>query len=99
MIVLIILVLIVIAGMGWTKYQGAKALTFTHVDVTGLSLDEIVAIGSKASGSLTGRANREHADRPAYWGRRGRVAGAGSGQRHGVQCAATAGRPGVPRRW
>jgi len=55
MIVLILLVLIVIAGMGWVKYQGTKALTFTHVDVTGLSLDEIVAIGSKASGSLTGR--------------------------------------------
>jgi hypothetical protein len=55
MIVLVIIVLIVIAGMGWTKYQGGKALTFTHVDVAGLSLDEIVAIGSKASGSLAGR--------------------------------------------
>jgi hypothetical protein len=55
MVFLVILVLIIIAGMGWTKYQGTKALTFTHVDVAGLSLDEIVAIGGKASGSLTGR--------------------------------------------
>jgi hypothetical protein len=55
MIVLVIFVLIVIGGLGWAKYQGTKALTFRNVDVTGLSLDEIVAIGSKASGSLAGR--------------------------------------------
>jgi hypothetical protein len=55
MIVLVLLVLIIIAGLGWAKYQGTKALTFMHVDVTGLSLEEIVAIGGKASGSLAGR--------------------------------------------
>ncbi len=73
MIVLVILVLIVVAGMGYAKYQGTRALTFTHVDVTGLTLDEIVATGSKASGSLAGRLTgntptaRRTADGGAEW--------------------------------
>ena len=55
MIVLLVLILIVVAGLGYQKYRGNQALTFTHIDVTGLTLDEIVRIGSKASGSMVGR--------------------------------------------
>jgi hypothetical protein len=55
MIVLIIMILIVVAGLGYQKYRGNQALTFTHVDVAGLTLNEIVQTGSKASGSMVGR--------------------------------------------
>jgi hypothetical protein len=55
MIFLVLLVILVIGGLGYQKYLGTKALTFTHVDVTGLSLDEIIAVVGKAAGSLTGR--------------------------------------------
>lgn len=55
MIFLVIIILIVVVGLGYQKYRGNQALTFTHIDVTGLTLDEIVNIGSKASGSLAGR--------------------------------------------
>ena len=55
MIYLVIILLIIAAALGYQKYRGTQALTFTHVDVTGLTLDEIVTIGSKTSGSLTGR--------------------------------------------
>lgn len=55
MLFLLVIVLIVVGGLGYQKYRGTQALTFIHVDVAGLTLDEIVAIGSKASGSLAGR--------------------------------------------
>lgn len=55
MIILILIVLILIGGLAYQKYQGTQALTFTHVDVAGLTLDEILQIGGKASGSLAGR--------------------------------------------
>jgi hypothetical protein len=58
MIYLIIIILIVVAGLGYQKYRGNQALTYTHIDVTGLTLDEIVKIGGKASGSLAGRLGR-----------------------------------------
>jgi hypothetical protein len=66
-------VLIIAAGMGYQKYRGVQALTFTHVDITGLTLDEIVATGTKAAGSLTGRLTgskpaARHADGGAEWG-------------------------------
>lgn len=72
MLFLLIIVLIVVGGLGYQKFRGNQALTFLHIDVTGLTLDEIVAIGSKASGSLAGRlignkpAVRRMADR-AEW--------------------------------
>jgi hypothetical protein len=55
---MIYLVIIIVAGLGYQKYRGNQALTFTHIDVTGLTLDEIVKIGGKASGSLAGRLGR-----------------------------------------
>jgi hypothetical protein len=55
MIFLLIIVLIVVAGLAYQKWRGTQALTFTHVDVAGLTLDEILAVGGKASGSLAGR--------------------------------------------
>jgi hypothetical protein len=54
-IFIVILVLVVVLGLGYQKFRGIQALTFTHVDITGLSLDEIVAIGTKASRSLSDR--------------------------------------------
>jgi hypothetical protein len=55
MIYLIVLIIIIVLGLGYQKFRGAQALTFTHIDVAGLSLEEIVAIGTRASGSLSGR--------------------------------------------
>jgi hypothetical protein len=55
MIVLIIVLLAFVALLGYQKFRGMQALTFTHVDISGLTLEEIVAIGTKASGSLGGR--------------------------------------------
>ena len=55
MIYLVIIILIVLGGLGYQKFRGNQALTFTHIDVAGLTLDEIVQIGTKASGSLAGR--------------------------------------------
>jgi hypothetical protein len=54
----LVVVLAFIATLAYQKYRGNQALTFTHVDITGLSLDEIVAIGSKASRSLSDRLTR-----------------------------------------
>lgn len=55
MIYLIIIILILVGALGYQKYRGSQALTFTHIDVSGLTLDEIVNTGVKASGSLAGR--------------------------------------------
>jgi hypothetical protein len=55
MIFLVVIILIIVAGIGYQKFRGNQALTFMHIDVTGLTLDEIVKIGGKASGSLAGR--------------------------------------------
>lgn len=55
MIVLLVIVLIVVGGLAYQKYRGTQALTFTHIDVAGLTLDQILEIGGKASGSLAGR--------------------------------------------
>ena len=55
MLVLVIIVLVIVAAMGYQKYRGVQALTFTHVDIAGLTLDEIVSVGTTASGSLAGR--------------------------------------------
>lgn len=55
MIILLLIVLVLIAGLAYQKYRGTQALTFTHVDVAGLTLDQILEIGGKASGSLAGR--------------------------------------------
>jgi hypothetical protein len=55
MIVVIIFVLLFVAVMGYQKFRGMQALTFTHVDIAGLTLEEIVEIGTKASSSLAGR--------------------------------------------
>jgi hypothetical protein len=51
----VLLILVVVVGLGYQKYRGNQALTFTHIDVSDLTLDEIVNIGCKASGSLAGR--------------------------------------------
>jgi hypothetical protein len=58
MIILLLIVLIVVGGLAYQKYRGTQALTFTHIDVAGLTLDQILEIGGKASGSLTGRLTR-----------------------------------------
>lgn len=55
MIVVIAIVLLFVALIGYQKFRGIQALTFTHVDISGLALEEIVTIGTKASGSLAGR--------------------------------------------
>jgi hypothetical protein len=55
MIVVIIFLLLFAALIGYQKFRGVQALTFTYVDVSGLALEEIVAIGTRASGSLAGR--------------------------------------------
>jgi hypothetical protein len=55
MIIVIIFLLVFVAALGYQKFRGTQALTFTHVDISGLTLEEIVAIGTKASGSLGGR--------------------------------------------
>jgi hypothetical protein len=55
MIFLILVLLAFAGGLGYQKYRGNQALTFTHIDVTGISLEQIVAVGGKASGSLAGR--------------------------------------------
>ena len=55
MIYLIIIVLIAILPLAYQKYMGNRAMTFTYINVAGLTLDEIIAIGTKASGSLAGR--------------------------------------------
>jgi hypothetical protein len=72
MLFFIILVIIIAVAMGYQKYRGVQALTFTHIDVAGLALDDIVAIGTKASGSLAGRLTRsmpiaQQADGGAEW--------------------------------
>ena len=40
MIYLIVLIIIIVLGLGYQKFRGAQALTFTYIDVAGLSLDE-----------------------------------------------------------
>jgi hypothetical protein len=72
MLFLIIIILIIVAAMGYQKYRGVQALTFTHVDITGLTLDEIVSLGTTASGSLAGRLTggtpaAQRADGGAKW--------------------------------
>jgi hypothetical protein len=54
-IFIVIILLVCVAGLGYLKFRGIQALTFTHIDLTGLSLDEIVAIGGNASRSLGDR--------------------------------------------
>jgi hypothetical protein len=58
MIVVIVFLLLFVALMAYHKFRGMQALTFVHVDISGLTLDEIVAIGTRASGSLAGRLTR-----------------------------------------
>ena len=55
MIVVIVILLLFVALLGYQKFRGVQALTFVHVDIAGLALDEVVAVGTRASGSLTGR--------------------------------------------
>jgi hypothetical protein len=55
MIVVIVLLLLFVALIGYQKFRGMQALAFTHIDISDLALEEIVAIGTKASGSLAGR--------------------------------------------
>jgi hypothetical protein len=55
MIALIIIVLLVVGIMGYQKFRGMQALTFTYVDVTGLSLAEVAEVAARASGGLAGR--------------------------------------------
>jgi hypothetical protein len=57
-IFVIVIFLAFVAGLGYAKYRGAQALTFIYVDVAGLTLDEIIKIGTEASRSLTGRLSR-----------------------------------------
>jgi hypothetical protein len=52
---IVIIVLACVAGLGYQKFRGIQALTFTHIDLTGLSLDEIAEIGGKTSRSLGDR--------------------------------------------
>jgi hypothetical protein len=72
MIFLVLIIVIFAAALGYQKFRGVQALTFTHVDVTGLTLEEMVQIGGKASGSLAGRLtggmpNARRVDGGAEW--------------------------------
>jgi hypothetical protein len=55
MIIVILFLLLFVAAMGYQKFRGTQALTFTHVDISDLTLEEVIAVGTKASGSLVGR--------------------------------------------
>lgn len=56
MIVIVFLMLIVIGGIIWLKYQGGRATSMIYTDVRCLTLSEIIDIGTRASGSFLQRA-------------------------------------------
>lgn len=56
MAVLVFLVLIAVGGIVWLKYQGGRAMNMIYTDVRHLTLNEIVDVGTRASGSFLQRA-------------------------------------------
>lgn len=76
--ILLILLLALVLDLGFLKYMGIRAMRIVSITVSGLTLDEVVAIGTRSSHSFPRRmfgrpTARSTADGGAEWDIRSRA--------------------------